>query len=426
MDSASTQEIAAAPAAPEKHTSFFRQSGWLMVANIVGGFLMWGVHFLAKRLKEGEYGTFGVLISVVSVLPAIPLQMVFAQQTAKAIATGRERELSGTIRLFWVGTTVIWLGCAAAIVFQQDNILRMLKIKDTLGLWLTVCSCLLALWMPMFWGILQGKQNFLWLGWSMMSNGLGRVGLAAVLVFAVGGYAAGMIAGLFFGMLFGTLVAIWQCADLWSRPPLRSDWRPLLVQVIPLMLGFAAFQFLFLADTMFVKHYFTGEQTDAYVGAGTLSRALMWLVGPLAAVMFPRIVHSAAKSEKTDLMRMVLLGTFILSLCGASGLWVLGWLPVRMIYPPQYADLTIELLPWYAFAMIPLSLSNVLLNNLLARGINRAVPAYAVVVIIYVVGLTQFHDSLISVLKVLGCCNLLFLAVNAWYTWRSAPVNQPD
>ena len=144
------------------------------------------------------------------------------------------------------------------------------------------------------------------------------------------------------------------------------------------MLGFGAFQFLFTADTIFVKAYFAGEVTDAYGGAGTLSRALMWLVGPLAAVMFPRIVHSAARAEKSDLMRAVLLGTFVLAATGAIGLWLVGPFVVKLIYPARYATQAIALLPWYAWAMVPLALANVLLNNLLARGAFRVVPGLIV------------------------------------------------
>ena len=75
------------------------------------------------------------------------------------------------------------------------------------------------------------------------------------------------------------------------------------------MLGFGAVQFLFTADTMFVKAYFSGDDAAFYVSAGTLSRALMWLVLPLATVMFPKIVHSVARSEKSNLLGVVLLGT---------------------------------------------------------------------------------------------------------------------
>ena len=250
--------------ATEASGNFFRQSGWLMIANIAGGALMWGLHFLAKRLKEGEYGAFGALLTVLMVLPLMPLQMVFAQQTAKALATGRQRQLAGMIRLMWLGTFVFWLLAMIVVFFQQDNILRQLQIKDSIGLWITMVACLFAAWLPLFSGVLQGQQNFLWLGWSMMLNGVGRIGLAASAVFIIGGYAAGLLAGVLMGLIVGSAVAIWQTASLWRLPSEKFDWRSLMAQVLPLLVGFGAFQFLFTADTIFVKAYFTGDQTKRY------------------------------------------------------------------------------------------------------------------------------------------------------------------
>jgi hypothetical protein len=51
-----------------------------------------------------------------------------------------------------------------------------------------------------------------------------------------------------------------------------------------------------------VKAFFPGDEMASYGVAGTLSRALLWLVLPLAAVMFPKIVHASAKSEKSNLL----------------------------------------------------------------------------------------------------------------------------
>lgn len=390
-----------------------------MIANIAGGGLMWGLHFLARRLKEGEYGTFGALLTVVMVLPTMPLQMVLAQQTAKALATGRTRQLAGMIRLVWLGTLILWLLAAGLVLLQQESLLKLLQINSPVGLWITLAACLFALWLPMFSGVLQGQQNFLWLGWAMMLNGVGRLTIAALAVFALGGYATGMMSGVLLGLLAGTVIAMWQSAALWCLPSAPFDWRPLLTQVGPLLLGFGAFQVIFTADTFFAKACFTGDQTDAYFGAGTLSRALMWLVGPLAAVMFPRVVHSAAKAEKSDLMRVVLLGTFVLGAGGALGLCVVGPFVVKLIYPARYAAQAIALLPWYAWAMVPLALANVLLNDLLARGSFRVVPALIVLAVGYPFALTQFHDNPVTVLKVLGSFNLLLLAVSAWYSYRA-------
>ena len=65
--------------------SFFRQSGWLMFATVAGGMFMTAVHFLSKAMPEAEYGQFGAFLSVAMFIPAMPLQMVLAQQTARAL-----------------------------------------------------------------------------------------------------------------------------------------------------------------------------------------------------------------------------------------------------------------------------------------------------------------------------------------------------
>src|ERR1700750_355193 len=79
--------------------SFFRQSGWLMIANVGGGVLMWAVHFLSKRIPEAEYGVFVALLAVAMCIPTMPLQMALTHQTAQAVARNRLRQLAGMIRL---------------------------------------------------------------------------------------------------------------------------------------------------------------------------------------------------------------------------------------------------------------------------------------------------------------------------------------
>src|SRR5882762_3709 len=413
-------EIAPMTTAGHRST-FFRQSGWLMTANVAGGALMWAVHFLSKRIPESEYGVFGTLLALVICVPAIPLQMVLAQQTAKALATHREGELAGILRLFWIGTTALWLAGTVGVLCFQSELLARWKMSSPVALWVTLPALLLSLWAPVFWGTLQGRQNFLWLGWSMMFNAVGRVGVAALAVLVFVGNAVGMMAGVLAGLTIAVGVAMWTTRDLWRRKSEAFDWRGLLRQIVPLMFGFAAFQFLFTADTMFVKSYFSKDEAAFYFGAGTLSRALMWLVMPLATVMFPRLVHSAAKSEKTNLMGIVLLGTAVLAACGAISLTVLGpWL-VRFVFKPSYVEVATRILSWYAWAMLPVALTNVLLNHLLAHGAYRVVAPLVVLVIGYAFALTRFHESLVMVLQTLGVFGLGALAVCVWFSYIRSP-----
>ena len=320
-------------------------------------------------------------------------------------------------RMVWLGTSLLWLIGALVVLLLQNDILTRWKVGNPAGLWVTVLVLVFALWVPLFQGMLQGQQNFLWLGWSIMSNSIVRFTIAALAVLALGGLAAGMMTGVLAGMIAAVVIAIWQTRCLWRPPARRFYWRGLLREILPLMLGGFVVQFLFTADIMFVRAYFPEAQVGFYDSAGTLSRALMWLVLPLAAVMFPRIVHSSAKAEKTNILGLVFAGTAVLSIVGAAALSLLGPLVVRIVNGRQFVEVASSLLPWYTFAMVPLSLANVLVNALLARSSFRIVPWLCLLAVAYVLGLTHFHDSLVMVLKTLGLANLLLLALCAWFTW---------
>jgi O-antigen/teichoic acid export membrane protein len=199
----------------------------------------------------------------------------------------------------------------------------------------------------------------------------------------------------------------------------------MLRQVIPMLVAFVGFQILFTADTILVKDYFSKFDADYYVGAGTLSRALLWLVLPLASVMFPRLVHSDTKSEKSNLMGAVLLGTAILSIVGALGLALVGPYVVPLLpgafrtYAPQISGL----LPWYGAAMVPLALSNVLLNQLLARPDSKlSLAAFVLIAAIgYLFALHFFHTRPVTVLQVMGAANLVLLGICAIFFLRKKP-----
>jgi O-antigen/teichoic acid export membrane protein len=424
--SAETMETNPTVERKHHHITFFRQSGWLMTATMASGALMLGVHFLSKKIPAGEYGILITLFSVVNMVPTIPFQMVFAHQTARALAVNRERPLRRMIRAAWLGTFLLWLAGATIVLCFQKSIAADWHLSNPAALWMLLAVILFSLWTPMFWGVLQGSQNFLWLGWCQFLSGAGRLGSAVFIVFILKGWATGIMIGVLIGLFVSCAVGIWQTRPLWRGETEPFNWREFLKQMIPLMLGFVATQFLFSADTSFVDVYFGADKTAPYGAAGTLSRALLWLVLPLAAVMFPKIVHSTAKSEKTNLLGIVLLGTAVLVGAGVLGLWLLGPWMVRLVYTPAYIAPTLAVLPWYAGAMVPLALANVLVNDVLARGRFRIVPFLILLAAGYGLALTHFHDSFVTVLKTLTCFNLLLFAGCAAFAFKlpKSKVNQ--
>lgn len=395
-----------------------------MFANVASGALMYGVHFFSKVIPEKEYAIFGTLLALAMCIPTMPLQMVFAQQAAAALATGRQRQLSGMFRRAWLAATLLWGAGAVAMWFVQDQLIVRWELSNPAALWITLLVILASVWLPMFLGLLQGKQDFFTFGWTMIANGIGRVGAGAVIVLVLGGYAAGIMTGALLGLTFAVLLAVWQTRDIWLGPSEAFDARALLKQVVPPMAGFGACQFLMAADTMFVKAYLP-EDSQCYVAAGTLSRALVWAVGPLTAVMFPRIVASAARSEKSSLFGLTLACTAALAIAGVISLWLLGPWVVRIMSKPSYVEVTTQILPWYAGAMVPLCLANVLASNLLGKSQFTVVIPMVLLAIAYGVTLTYVHGSFVQVLQLLGGFNLALLAVCSWFTFRQPATPKP-
>jgi O-antigen/teichoic acid export membrane protein len=403
-----------APRVQKQHATFFRQSGWLMIANITGGFMSLGVHFLSNRVDQTQYAVFGTLLMLTSCLPAIPLQMLYAQQTASALALGRERELSWTIRLGVLLTTALWLLAAIPVFIYQHEIADRWQLPDVRVLWITLTTILLGLWNPIFGGALQGRQDFLWMGGSAISMGACRLLVAALLVLGLQSGATGMMIGALAGVAASTAIAIWRTRDLWMRPVQRFPGKALLRHAIPLVLGFWAFQFMFTSDQMFAQTFFAGKDgAGHYYAAGTLSRALLWLVLPLAAVMFPKLVHSRASSQKSNLLGLVVLGTALLSIVGGACLYLVSPLVVKIVYPDDYITATVALLPWYLLAMVPLALANVLINDLLASDEFKIVPVLVILVVVYGFTLPYVMNH-VQKAPVVGAFNLLLLGASGW------------
>lgn len=394
----------------------------MMIAVVIGGLMTFGVHFLAKAkaVDESQYAAFGTFLMVIACLPTMPLQMIFAQQSALKLATGHERQLAGMIRLTWVWTFVLWLVIAMLVFMFQKQIVAGWHLPDTMGLWVTLFLLLFSLWMPLFSGVLQGRQDFFWLGWTGILGGAGRIVGAAFLVLALGWGAAGMMMGALIGVALSSVIAIWRTRDLWLPRAENFDQKSLLRQILPLVFGFGACQFMFTSDTMYAKAYFSDDQMAPYVAAGTLSRALLWLVMPLASVMFPKIVHAHAKSEKDNLFGIVVFGTAILAVCGGLILWLVGPLAIKIVYKSNYLGAA-TLIPWYAGAMVPLAMANVMVNDLLARSQFRVVPFMVLLAIAYGITLplllNHFPGKIEVVLQILGVFNLLLFLVCAWFTW---------
>jgi O-antigen/teichoic acid export membrane protein len=416
--------------------AFFRQSGWMLIATVAGGTFMWAVHFVApKPLQEGPYGLFNTLLSVLTIaaIPALGIQVILAQQTASALGESQMRQLRGTVRVLLGGTLALWVIAACVVLFAQGYIAKQLKINNLTTLWVTVCAALLMLWIPVFSGVLQGQQNFLWFGMVGIAGGLGRFAGIFVLVYLLGYGITGAMLAVLLGVALSLTLSVWQTRAVWKGPAGKIVWREWLARVVPLSIGIGATTFIMSADMILVRSLFEEQKTGLYSAAGILGRALAYFTGPMAQVMFPKVVQSAARAERTNVVAQAVGATALLGGVGAILCTVVPWLPLRVVYPPEYLAIA-PLVPWFAWCVLPLTLSNVLINNLLGRGRYAIVPWLVVLGLGYAatlvaisgrIDITVELTAFKTIVKVLGFFGFLALAVCCWFTWRTTEHGQP-
>jgi O-antigen/teichoic acid export membrane protein len=401
------------------HTvAFFRQSVWMMGASLAGGMLMFLVHKVAKQMPKDQYSLFTTLLQVVTLMgiPGIGVQTIFAQQAASAITEEHERELAGVFRSVLRGIFVLWLVMAGILFLFRAHILSGLKMNNPMALWISVTIGLATMWLPIVMGFLQGHQNFLWLGWTAIVNGAVRFGAMCVIVLVLGGWAAGAMGAVLAGTLAAVALGGWQIRKFWRLESKPVVWREWLARLVPLTFGLGALTFMLSADMIFVRHFFQ-EETGYYAAAGMIGRALVFFIQPLAAVMFPKIVKSAARAEKSDVLAQALGVTALVGSAAAIACTLFPSLPLRIIYDRSFFAIATPLVPWFAWCMLPLALSTVLVNALLAKAQFKAVPWIAAVAIGYGFALYFHHGTFKTVILTLGVFSSLLLLVCAWFTW---------
>jgi O-antigen/teichoic acid export membrane protein len=424
-----------APVTPEKHhITFFRQTGWMMMASTASGLIMYLVHPVAtgritgRGMPESEYGVFTTLLQVVTMMtiPAGGLQPVIAQQQARAITAEQQRVVASEFRGVMQAMFFIWLAIVLVTAIFWKQAVATLQLQNPMALAITLVIGLIALWMPTVQGLLLGRQNFLWLGWMTISNALGRLGTVFVIVMIFHGWAAGAMGAVLAGMGALVITGLWQARDIWRVEGTRVQWADWLSRVIPLTLGVGAANFMLSADMLFTQKYFPADKTGYYAAAGMIGRALVFLTQPLVMVMFPKLARASATGEKSNALALTLGTTLFFCSCAALAATILPWLPLRIMYPHEYL-VAAPLVRWFGWCFLPLALAQVMINSLMARGRFSAVPFLVLVAIAYAFALSfvgrhcgseaDTFAGFRSMVQTIGVFNLVMFGVCAWFTW---------
>lgn len=389
-----------------------------MFAVVAGGACNTLVHVFARVMPETEYGLFGSFLqSALPMLgiPAIGLQVAFAQLTAAAVTDKEKQDLSATIRGVCIALAALWVVAAVLVAVFHEPLLRIYAIGSPAALVVLMSVALLTLLQPVLAGVLQGRQDFLWFGWVTIFASIGRVAGVAVLLMLLGGQAIWAMCGVLIGAAAAFALALWRTRESWSPIPGTFSWRALLRKVGPLTVALGAVTTLSSLDAAAARHYFE-EASGAYVAAGAVGRGLIFLAGAVTTVMFPRIVSEAARSEKSTVLLQALGLTLGVGALSALLCTLMPELPLRFIQGAKYVSAA-PLVPWFAWCLVPLTMATALVNNLLARGCFWVAVPLAAIAGGYWLALRTFHSSLQEIIFTMGCAATTAFLAAIVATW---------
>ena len=232
----STSDSTARASAPTPSTmergTFFRQSGWMAAAAMLGGVFNMASNFVAQRMAvPGQYNIFATALSALGILaiPALGMQTVFAAQAAGSESEDRRRELTGAMQWAIGLLAVVWLGLAGWWFLRESEIMAAYSLSSAAMLWVLLGILLATLWTSVLYGTLQGRQDFLTLGWVTLLNGMGRFVVLFAVVSVMGSGAFGGLLGVLAGTALVLGIVTWRAWPLLTGRRSTFHWQEWLI-----------------------------------------------------------------------------------------------------------------------------------------------------------------------------------------------------
>jgi O-antigen/teichoic acid export membrane protein len=221
-----------------------------------------------------------------------------------------------------------------------------------------------------------------------------------------------------------------------NRAEVAFDWRTWFASALPLSFGLGTILLMSSADMLFVQSLFEKSQATLYGGAMLTGFAIVQFIAPVALVMFARVTQSVARKIHSDSLSMTLLATILFGLAAAVGCTLFPRLPLRVMYftNPEMWNAA-PLVPWFAWALLPLTVANVLVQDVLARGQFKAVPWLIVVTALYAAALAFQAPALVQIggfgafkriIQTMGTCSAVLCVVAAYFSRRRAEITVSD
>ena len=376
--------------------------GMAQVANLAGiAFHM----LMGRQLTVDEYGILGTLLNMFLVLasPLDALRNAMAHFTARAEQEGNRAGARALYRSWMTRMLALGLPAGLVLLVAAPAVASFFHFASPLPIWVAGALLPVMLCAPVVAGILQGLQAFVWMGISTQLWIILRLFLGLILVFWISATAVSAIVSHAVAMLLGLVVAFWGLTRHLRGAGRVAAPDGVAAYFLQSMLLLAGYGVLMNSDVMLVRHYHP-ESAGFFAQAATIGRSVIFLPMPIAMALFPKVISSGAtsSSSRNTLGRALLM---VLTLIGTAValVWLLPWLPLRILYGvTDPTPESLQLVRWVCLAMSPLGVTYLLLHVEMAQHRFATVPWLLACASGYIGAVAFFHANVFHIVAIMG------------------------
>ena len=364
----------------------------LFAVSIFAGALNYLFQIVSGRLLSyEEFGTLNSVFSVINILTIFGT--AFGLSIAKDIAKTDivDGKIICIIKFFFY--------ISIPVIVIIIGIMKIMKFP------LTVCICsavaiFLISFTYVFYGMLQGKKSFFALGIFTLVQPVFKIIFGTVFIkMGLGIISApiSMILGSMFCIIFGYKVFLKIRTDKRAE---FSDIRPMLSYTAYTLISMICITIFNNIDVLIIRNYFTDYDAGIYSCSAMFGKIIMYIPSALTVLLVP--VAAGNVNEGRKALNKSLLYSFILSSLAGAGLFILKEPIISIIMGADYLPSGKYILP-LCFMVIPLVLSTVLINYLIATGDKFFVSLSGISALAVMLILVNFIcTTIITVLLVLA------------------------
>ena len=397
-----------------KGNDLLKHSSILFAASILTGLLNYLFQlYVGRRLGPSDYGIYSSLVALLYIM-SVPSSTI-QTSVAKLVSdhSWEPEKIKYLLKFVFRKLTLISLPISVIFFILSFFIADFLKINSKMYFFILSVLLFISFLAPVLTGTLQGMQMFTQMGINSVAGTFFKLLSGIILVYSGFGVNGALLAVLI-GSLLALLLAFMPLHFLKGSKEVNGNIRLLDYSMI-VLLATIGLTFVTNVDMLIVKHYLSDKEAGYYAAAALLGKIVLFATAPIAMVMFPKATVLNQKNHNgSNLLRNSLLYTGSISFFIVVLFIIAPEFIVRLLFGPEFVEIS-GLLVYFAAGMALFSLSNTFVFYDLARRKYRFLYVLGAVSVLEVALISLFHDSSLTVVRILFALMAILLA-GVWFS----------